>query len=32
MDLMYTTEEGAKVGPLLYADDNLMALSLADAT
>jgi hypothetical protein len=30
--LMYTTEEGVLVGPLLYAYDYLMPLSLANAT
>jgi hypothetical protein len=27
---MYTTEKGVMVGPLLYADDNLMPPSLAN--
>ncbi len=30
-ELMYTTEEGVTVGPVLYADDNLTPLSLDTA-
>jgi hypothetical protein len=29
--LMYRTEEGVTVGPLLYADDNLTPLALTAA-
>jgi hypothetical protein len=30
-DLMYRTEEGVVVGPLLYADDNLTPMALTEA-
>jgi hypothetical protein len=28
MELMYTAEDNVTVGPILYADDNLMPLAL----
>ncbi len=30
-ELMYSTEEGVVVGPLLYADDNLTPMALTEA-
>jgi hypothetical protein len=31
MELMYCMEEGVTVGPILYADENLTPLALAEA-
>jgi hypothetical protein len=31
MELMYTAEDNVTVGPILYADDNLMPLAIQHA-